>query len=132
LKTIHECRWAGQTIAVGAADSLIADNRKITLGPLIDTCRSRKVIKSEHRARFETFKTERHWLVHRSLIESGDDLYHDATRAAVFRRISAIEEEASSLMDLISGDLVSWSATQGVDIEAAQNQAKGAIRKRKG
>jgi hypothetical protein len=132
VRIIHERRCAGQEIGASEADSLIVDKRKITLGPLIDTCRSRKVIKSEYGARFETLKTERHWLVHRSLVESGDDLYHNATRAAVFGRIAAVEEEACSLMDIISKDLASWLSAQGVDLEAAQNEAEDAIRKLKG
>lgn len=132
LKTIHERQCAGEPISASEAYTLIADHRKYTLGPLIDSCRRRKIIKPELEARFEAFRTERHWLVHRSLVESGDDLYHAATRIAVFSRIAAVEEESSSLRDSIFEDLTSWSATHGVDMEAAHNQARDAIRKLKG
>ena len=73
MKIIHERRCAGQTVTASEAQTLLADKRRITLGPLIEACSSRKIIRLEHQARFETFKIERHWLVHRSLVESGDD-----------------------------------------------------------
>lgn len=108
MKIVHERRCAGQKVAVDEGDARMEENRKLTMGPLIDSC------------------------VHRSLVESGDDLYFNATRASIFGRIAAIEQEASSLRDIIAEDLVSWSETHGVDMEAAQKQAKEAIRKLKG
>jgi hypothetical protein len=132
LKTVHERRCSGETVSMPDAEVLIAEKRKLTLGPLIESSISRKIIRSENRARFDAFKVERHWLVHRSMIESGDDLYHETTRNAVLDRIAAIQEEARSLGSVMFQDLQSWVASHGVDLDAVNNQAADAIQKLKG
>ena len=71
MKIIHERRCAGQKVAVDEGDARMAENRKLTMGPLIDSCRSQRIIKPKLQARFDALKIERHWLVHRSLVESG-------------------------------------------------------------
>lgn len=129
LKTVHERRCSGETVSMPDAEALIAEKRKLTLGPLIDWFSSRKIIRSEHRARFDAFKVERHWLVHRSMIESGDHLYQEATRNAVFRRIAAIQEDARSLGSVVFQDLQPWVASHGVDLNTVNNQAANAISK---
>lgn len=132
LKTVHERRCRGDSVLMPDAEALIAEKRKLTLGPLIESCTSRKIIRPENRARFDAFKIERHWLVHRSMIESGDDLYHDATRNAVLSRVAAIQKEARSLRSVMFQDLQSWVASHGVDLNTVNNQAANAIRKLKG
>ena len=94
LKICNERRHAGQTVTMPDAEMLLAEKRKLTLGPLIDGCIKYKIIRSAEQARYAAFKLERHWLVHRSLMENGDDFYDDATRQAVFMRIAAMREEA--------------------------------------
>ena len=132
LKTVHERRCSGETVSMPDAQALISEQRKVTLGPLIKSCTSRKIIQPKNRARFDAFKIERDWLVHRSMIESGDDLYHEVKRNAVFSRIAAIQEEARSLGSVMFQDLQSWVATHGVDLDTVNNQAANAIRKLKG
>jgi hypothetical protein len=132
LKTVHERRCSGQTVSMPDAEALISEKRKVTLGPLIESCTSRKIIQQKNRARFDAFKIERDWLVHRSMIESGDDLYHETTREAVFDRIAAIQEEARSLGSVVFQDLQSWVASHGVDLDSVNNQGANAIRKLKG
>ena len=124
MKIIHERRCAGDTI--GDCQELLADKRRMTVGPLIKSCGRRKIIPPEHSPRFESFKLERHWLVHRSLVENGDDLYPLSTRNAVFGRIAAIQEEAISLKKIVAQDLEVWAAAHGADLEAAHKQAKEA------
>lgn len=132
VKIIHEDRCAGQAITPAAAQILLADKRKITLGPLIESCRSRKIIQPEHQPRFAAFRVERHWLVHQSMIENGDDLYVDATRNAIFKRIAAIEEEAISLKQLVFRDYESWMVARGVNTADAAQKAEEELRKLKG
>lgn len=132
MKINHERQCAGQTVTASDAQTLLAEKRRITLGPLIEACSSRKVIRPEHQARFEAFKIERHWLVHRSMVESGDDLYDDATRNSVVSRIAAVPQEAISLKGLVVSDCESWVAAHGVDLDAVQDQAEDAMRKLKG
>jgi hypothetical protein len=132
MKLIHERRGAGRTVSTIDAQALISDKRRITLGPLIGSCMSEKIIPPEHQPRFEAFRVERHWLVHRSLIESGDHLYTDATRNAVFSRIAEIQEEARVLKKIVVEDFESWASAHGVNLSAAENQAGAALRKLKG
>lgn len=56
LKVLYEQRRSGQTVTKDNAELLLADKRKITLGPLIESCRSRKIIGAEHQSRFDAFK----------------------------------------------------------------------------
>ena len=132
MKIIYERRCAGQAITADDAQTLLADKRRITLGPLIEACIKRKVIQPAHRARFEAFKIERHWLVHRSMVESGDHLYDDGARTIVFSRIASVQQEAISLKGFIVSDLESWVAAHGVDVATARDQAEDAVRKLKG
>lgn len=129
-KIIHECRCAGQTIMTADAQTLLAEKRRmLTLGPLVDSCLSKKIVRPEHLERIRALKGERDWLVHRSLIENGDDLYVRGTRDAVFSRIAAIREEAMSLKKLTVTDFERWIAAHGVDVNAAEDQAEEALRR---
>jgi hypothetical protein len=132
MKIIHERRCAGQTITAADAQNLLADKRRITLGPLMEACIKRKIIRPEHQTRFEAFKIERHWLVHRSMVESGDYLYDDVRRIVVFSRIAAIQQEAISLKGLVVNDCELWVARHGVDVAEATSAAEDAVRKLKG
>lgn len=132
MKLIHERRRAGQTVIASDAQALLATKRRLTLGPLFEACSSRKIIRDEHQARFDAFKIERHWLVHRSMVASGDDLYDDARRNSVVNRISEIQQEAMSLKGLVGVDCESWAAAHGVDLDAVQDQTDDAMRKLKG
>lgn len=53
LKMAHERRCSGDTVSMPDAEALIAEKRKLTLGPLIESCTSRKIIRPEYRARFD-------------------------------------------------------------------------------
>jgi hypothetical protein len=133
MKEIYELRCAGKKVAKDAAWNLVAQHRKnLTMGPLIKTCKRRKIIKKEDAARYEMFKNERDWLVHRSLIENGDDLYLEASRIAVFRRVQAVEDEASELRNAVANDLTAWAESHGVNIKAAETVALDEIQKLKG
>jgi hypothetical protein len=132
LKIVHERRCAGDTINMPEAQALLAEKRRLTLGPLIESCTSKKIISRELARRFEVFKTERHWLVHRSMIEDGDDLYVDATRHTVFRRVASIQEEARSLGHILFQDLQAWITKHGVDMNRVNRQADDAMRALKG
>jgi hypothetical protein len=131
MKILSPRRVAGQDIAV-EADALLIQKRKLTLGPLIQACIAQNIISNSLEGRFETFKTDRHWLVHRSLVESGDDLYNLIKREAVLRRIISVQEEAIALKKLIVAELEAWLASQGVDVPEAERQGEEAYRKLKG
>lgn len=132
IKILGPKRSGGEAISAAEMDALLAQKRRLTLGPLIQACIGQNIITPPLEPRFETFKADRHWLVHRSVVESGDDLYNDAARDAVFRHIFSVQEEAKSLEKLIGADLETWLNAQGVDVEAAAKQAEDVLRKLKG
>ena len=132
LRIIHERRCAGRTVDVPEAEALLGDKRKLTLGPLIESCVSKKIIPRALVARFEEFKTERHWLVHRSMIENSDDLYLASSREAVFTRIASIQEEARSLGHILFHDLEAWITAHGVSMDWVGRTADHEMRKLKG
>ena len=129
MKLGYERRCAGEEFSLEHAQALLLKKRRMTFGPLLDSCFSRKVIRPEHMARFTTFREERHWLVHRSVFESGDGLYQQAERRATFERIDAIREESILLKKIVATDLEAWSAAHGVDTDAAAQQAQAAMQK---
>ena len=131
-KIIHERRCRVETVDYDEGLAVIAEHRKVTLGPLIESCYSRKIIKHEDIVRFRSFKENRHWLVHRSLVESGDDLYLESTRTVVFERIASVQEEAVALKQLIVRDLDIWLKAHGVNLDDTSAQAKEDLRKLKG
>jgi hypothetical protein len=128
MKIISPKRSAGQATAA-EMDALLTQKRRLTLGPLIQACIGQNIITPALEPRFETFKTDRHWLVHRSLVESGDDLFNEAMREAVFRRIYSVQEEAIALKKLIAVDMEAWLAGQGLDVKRAAEQGEAAYRK---
>lgn len=128
-KIIHEKRCAKKLVTTSDVEALFAEKRKLTLGPLIDTCASHRVIPQQAQARYAKFKKERHWLVHRSLVESGDDLYSTVARAAVFKRISTIREDTQSLKDQVVNDFEKWMAAHGVDVDEAGRNAEVELRR---
>jgi hypothetical protein len=132
MKTLNPKRVGAQIITDAVVDALRTQKRKLTLGPLIQACIAQGVIAPAQQARYDAFRTDRHWLVHRSLVESGDDLYNDSQREAVFRRILSVQEEAILLKKLAAADLESWLGAQGVDVRAAAKQGEEAFQKIKG
>ncbi len=132
LKISKERRCAGQAVTMADAQALLDKNRKLTLGPLLDVCMKRKIVPPELQARFAAFKLERHWLVHQSLRENGDDLYEDNARAAVFKRIDALGEEAAALKAIVFGDMTKWTLAQGLSQADVAKRAEEALRTLKG
>jgi hypothetical protein len=120
---------SAERLTAAEMDALLAQRRRLTLGPLIQACIGQKIITPALEPRFETFKTDRHWLVHRSLVESGDHLYNEIMREAVFRRIFSVQEEAIALKKLITFDMEAWLAGQGLDVKRAAEQGEAAYRK---
>jgi len=127
MKIIGPKRSAGQATAV-EMDALLTQKRRLTLGPLIQACIGQNIITSALEPQLETFKTDRHWLVHRSLVECGDELFNDAKREAVFRRIYSVQEKAIALKKLIAVDMEAWLAGQGLDVKRAAERGGAAYR----
>jgi len=131
-KLLDQRRSSGNTFTQTDAETLLTQKRRVTLGPLIQACIGQNIIALPLQARFEVFKEDRHWLVHRSMVESGDDLYTDGDRDTVLRRIMTLQQEAIALKKLIVADFQSQMASRGVDVQAALRQGEESLRKLKG
>lgn len=129
---LDQRRSSGTAFTKADWETLLAQKRKMTLGMLIQACTAQKIIPLPLQQRFDLFKEDRHWLVHRSVVESGDDLYADAARNAVFHRVAMVQQEAINLKKLIDAEFEAWMAAHGVDPQAAQRDAEAALRKLKG
>ena len=132
MKIVKERRCAGKEVTKEDGEALIAEKQKLTLGLLIDACVKMKIVQRKEQGRFAAFKHERHWLVHRSLTESGDQLYESAQRLAMCRRIEAIGNEAASLKKMIFADLVEWGSAHGISADEAYRRGHNAISVLKG
>jgi len=130
LKLLHERRCAGDNLTLEAAQALVSEKRQLTFGPLLESCASRKVIPLEHKHRFDAFKHERHWLVHRCMVETDEERYNELDRNKLVSRIDTIREEAIHLKKLVVADLEAWCSAHGVDIVAAQRVAEAAVQAR--
>jgi hypothetical protein len=128
-KILSPKRSSGHTIRAEEMEELLALKRRLTLGQLIQGCIGQGIITPSLQPRFEKFKTDRHWLVHRSVFESGDDLFNESKREAVLRRIYSVQEEAIALKKVIALDMQASLAALGVDIERATEQGEAAYRK---
>ena len=132
MKEIYELRCARRAPDPKDSWDLLAKHRKQTIGPLFQSCKERKIIKKADHARYDALRDERHWLVHRCMVESGDDLYLERTRIAVFQRVQAIEQEASELYHAVAADLETWASAHGVDVNKAEKVAIEEINRLKG
>ena len=132
MKLSHQARCAGTVFGPQEAADLLASKRRMTFGPLLESALSHKVVRRDHKTEFDTFKEERHWLVHRSMVENGDDLYLQSTRTGVLDRITRIQEEAIRLKKVVAADLEAWAVAHGVDARVVYEQAAEAILKLQG
>lgn len=91
-----ELREPGR-IAQKEAMELLAKHRRATLGTALKTAETAKVLPSELVKQLRELKSDRDWLVHRSMHENGADLYTDHGRRAIFARLDDIQERTIRL-----------------------------------
>lgn len=105
------------------AEAVLAKHRSHTLGISLRIAREGQVLSPSLQDRLEKFKEERDWLVHRSLQESGDDLYIDERRSLILKRLAGFSEEAVILQRLIYAEVEQFVVAQGVSREWIENYA---------
>jgi len=79
-------------------ETMFAKTAKHTLGQLLGDIREKGKSPSDLLSRLEHFVDERNWLIHRSRRENPRNLRSDAKRSQVIARITAVVNEALSLM----------------------------------
>ena len=114
------------------ADAILSSIQKNTLGKLINELIKSDAINNSLSTRLETFNSERRWLVHKCVIESGDELYNSQGRHQVFTRLNSFIREAITLQSLINKTKDEFFASLGVDVSEFNRQAQQDLNKLKG
>ena len=115
-----------------AGESLLAKHKRNTLGTSIKNAKNMNVLSAELMDALDKFKSERDWLVHRSLDQDGDGLYLNSGRNALLNRLNEFTKEAKKLQKLIAKELEDFVVSKGVSREWICRQAKSDINKKRG
>ncbi|SRR6266496_3075581 len=104
-------------------EAMFAKASKQTLGQLFGTICDTGKGPSDLLSRLEHFVNERNWLIHRSRHENRKDLYSDATRPQLVARISAVADEALSLLTAFQDLTDTHLIARGMDRAKIQARA---------
>ena len=113
------------------AYSILEKEGRRTLGSLATDATAADVIPASLVERVQRLVTERNWLIHSLVRESGDDLYTNA-REEVFGRIRKLQEEAVALRSALHADLEEWCSANGVDVARAAELARTEVQRLRG
>lgn len=105
---------------------------KLPLGILIKRVTKLNILEEPLLNRIRRFNDERKWIVHNSVFESGDQLYTDSGRNAVFTRINEFIEEARFIYKSLGKLLMDYTISKGMDEKEINEVAINHIRKLKG
>lgn len=111
------------------AETMFAKTSKQTLGQMFRAIRDMGKSPSDSLSRLDHFVDERNWLIHRSRLENRRDLNSDATRSQLIARITAVADEALSLMRTFQELTEAYLIAQGVDRAKIQARADEIYRK---
>jgi hypothetical protein len=106
--------------------------QKKTLGQLVVEIEKNKLLPFELIERLRKFNKERKWLVHKSLIEDGDNLYNHDGRNDVFGKIEEFTKESILLQKVIGEEILNYCESVGVSKEWQEAQGEYELRKLKG
>ena len=99
-----------------------------TLGSLLKAIETRSLIKDALLTDLKNFNMARRWLIHKSLIESGDELYTDSGRKCTFDRIENFITEVIRLQKLIGSETTSYCVSKGISEDWINAKAERDIR----
>jgi len=103
-----------------------------TLGLLLRAIEKNNLIKDPLLTDLKNFNKVRRWLIHKSLIESGDDLYTDSGRKCTFDRIEDFISEAIRLHKEVSSEMTNYCVSKGISESWINFKAETDIRKLRG
>lgn len=98
------------------ADQLLKKHRKYTLGQAINIAEEASLYSESLQQELREFKSERNWLIHRSIAQGRDEGDLNIFREKFYRRIKAITTQAQELIQLIDEDLIEFSEAHGKDM----------------
>lgn len=114
------------------AIAMLARNQRATLGASLNKARQHTAMDAALMDRLDTLNKERAWLVHRSVTESGDDLYDDAARLAVLQRIDRFCLESRELHRALAAEVERFMVMHGFGTQSIEQAAEAALRRLKG
>lgn len=114
------------------AEQKLRKTQTNTLGSLLAAIEKRSLIKDPLLTDLKDFNKVRRWLIHKSLIESGDDLYTESGRKRTFDTIEKFIKEAVRLQKRVSSETTTYCASKGISETWINSKAKHEIRKLRG
>lgn len=121
----HDIKAPGAVSEENAQASL-QKNRE-GLGTLLKTAFRHHVMPKDLEARFQTFRGERNWLVHKCAYQNRKDLYNTEKRQVLINRILNFCREAITLRQLIFADLDLFFRNQGGDFGESMRLANAEL-----
>ena len=105
--------------------------KRLTLGPMIERAIKQKNIPKPLEARFQTFLKERNWLVHNCVPENYLALRSRELKKKLLNRLDVFINEATDLLKEVYGQFEKWFESKGYDVQAAHNLSLEVIEKAK-
>lgn len=106
--------------------------QKKTLGQLLHAIKEEELVSDNLQTALDDFNQTRKWIVHKSLIENGADLYTSEGRELVFNKLNSFYDNSSTLQKMINHELMEFSVSKGGSMKQIENYAKRKIAKLKG
>ncbi|MGE4170259.1 MAG: hypothetical protein AB7F28_06020 [Candidatus Margulisiibacteriota bacterium] len=107
------------------ADEIFTKYHALTLGKAINTAKEAGIYSDSLQQSLKGFLEERNWLIHKCMIHHIDDMRVEESRNILFHRIKSVHNNAKTLEDAITEDLMDFTYQQGLDMSHVQ----AAIRK---
>lgn len=114
------------------AEKTLKKTQKETLGSLLSVIERKNLIRDLLLTDLKHLNNERRWLIHKALIENGDDLYTDSGRSRVFDRVENFIREAVRLQKQVSSETTKYCVSKGLSEAWINSTAKNEIKKLKG
>src|SRR3989338_5551149 len=114
------------------AEKKLKKTQKETLGSLLSVIERKNLIQDPLLTDLKHLNNERRWLIHKALIENGDDLYTDSGRRRVFDRVENFIHEAVRLQKQVSSETTKYCVSKGLSQAWINSSARNEIRKLKG
>lgn len=104
------------------ADEQLSKHRRKTLGQSLKLIDNEKLLSEKLRSNLIDFKSDRNWLIHRSMLEKIDSLENGADPSTLFLKIKKIADTAHDLQVAAETELIDYCKSNGMDLEVLTRQ----------
>ncbi len=126
-----EIRTPG-SVPENEARELLSKHRRASLGTALNTASRHAVLPPALLADLRALKSERDWLIHRSMHQNGESLYTTEGRSAVFSRLDTLMERTLELRDQVVAEIMAFCATHGISAQQSERMAREKIARLRG